>query len=222
VIEDQKIRVEGWTPVNANPPITLRCPFCHGMATLSSLGQGDLQLSASGDLVFVGSRRCPNPDCLAHLFVVHNPDGTIIRSYPPELLDFDASNLPAGVTKALQEAITCHAVECYAAAAIMVRKTLEEVCADQEAEGKDLKKRIRALGGKIVIPTELIEGMDELRVLGNDATHVEARVYDSIDREEVETAIEFAKEILKATYQYSGLLDRLRALKDRPEADPPA
>jgi hypothetical protein len=216
VTDEQRIRVEG-AGATGTPPVTLRCPFCHGMALLSSCGVGDLAVHPAG--LLLGHRHCPNPDCLGHLFLVLTPDGTVIRSYPPELLDFDATDLPAGVTKALQEAVTCHAAECYAAAAIMVRKTLEEVCADQEAEGKDLKKRIEALGEKIVIPTELIEGMDELRVLGNDAAHVEARVYDSIDREEVETAIEFAKEILKATYQYSSLLDRLRALKDRTEAD---
>jgi Domain of unknown function (DUF4145) len=168
---------------------------------------------SSGALVYVGSRHCPNPDCFAHLFVVLNPDGTVIRSYPAELLDFDATNLPPGVSKALQEAIKCHAAECFTTAAIMVRKTLEEVCADREAEGNNLNERIRSLGTKIVIPKELLDGMDELRILGNDAAHFEARVYDAIDRGEVETAIDFAKEILKATYQYTALLEKLRALK---------
>lgn len=51
-----------------------------------------------------------------------------------------------------------------------------------------------------------------------DAAHFEARVYDTIDREEVETAIEFAKEILKATYQYTALLEKLRALKKDSDA----
>ena len=58
--------------------------------------------------------------------------------------------------------------------------------------------------------------MDELRLLGNDAAHIEAKSYDKVSLEEVEVAIEFSKELLKALYQYSGLLSRLRALKKTP------
>ena len=58
----------------------------------------------------------------------------------------------------------------------MVRRVLEEVCEDKEAKGKDLKARVAALGGAALIPKELIEAADELRILGNDAAHVKATV----------------------------------------------
>jgi hypothetical protein len=51
----------------------------------------------------------------------------------------------------------------------MVRRTLEEVCAERQAQGRDLKSRIADLRTKIVIPQELLDAMEELRVLGNDA-----------------------------------------------------
>ena len=51
------------------------------------------------------------------------------------------------------------------------------------------------------------------RVLGNDAVHVNAKVYKNIGREEVEVALTFTKEILKAVYQYKGLLGKLQKLK---------
>jgi len=114
---------------------------------------------------------------------------------------------------ALEEAITCHANECFVAAAIMVRKTLEELCRERSAQGKDLKERIRDLGTKIVLPRELLDGLDDLRLLGNDAANIESREYDKVGKEEVEIGIEFTKEVLKATYQYSALLNRLRGLK---------
>jgi len=98
----------------------------------------------------------------------------------------------------------------------MVRKTLEELCRDRSAEGGNLKERIKALGTKVVLPAELLAGLDDLRLLGNDATHIESREYDQVGREEVEVGIEFAKEVLKAVYQYSALLNRLRALKKGP------
>ena len=124
-----------------------------------------------------------------------------------------APSAPTAVQNALSEAITCHADECYVAAAIMVRKTLEELCADGEATGDNLQEGIKALRDKVVVPEELLKGADDLRLLGNDAAHIKSQVYAQVGREEVEIGIEFAKELLKAVYQMSALLSRLRALK---------
>ena len=163
--------------------------------------------------MWLGVRRCPNPACYALLFVVADSDNKLLVSYPPERLDFDSTNLPASVTKSVEEAITCHANECYIAAAIMVRKTLEELCRDRNAIGANLKERIKALGTKVVLPKELLDGLDDLRLLGNDAAHIESQEFNAVGKEEVEIGIEFAKEVLKAVYQYSSLLSRLRSLK---------
>jgi uncharacterized protein DUF4145 len=83
------------------------------------------------------------------------------------------------------------------------------------AKGKDLKDRISDLRGKVILPPELFDAMDELRLLGNDAAHVEAKSYEEIRAEELQTAIEFTKEILKGVYQYRGLLTKLQDLKKR-------
>jgi len=146
------------------------------------------------------------------LFVVFQ-NGLLVKAYPPIKLDFDPENIPANVLKTFEEAITCHSQECYVASAIMVRRSLEEICVDRQAKGNDLKARINDLRSKIVIPAELLEAMDEIRILGNDAAHIEAKDYDSISDTEVTVAIQFTKEILKSLYQYSSLLEKLRALK---------
>ena len=98
----------------------------------------------------------------------------------------------------------------------MVRRTLEEVCAERNAQGKDLKARIGDLRSKIVVPTELLDALDELRILGNDAAHVEAKEFENISDAGITVAIQFTKEILKSLYQYQSLLGRLRALKKQP------
>jgi hypothetical protein len=95
----------------------------------------------------------------------------------------------------------------------MVRKTLEELCNDRGATGSNLKERLISLGKKVVLPIELLDGLDDLRLLGNDAAHIESQEFNKVGREEVEIGIEFAKEVLKAVYQYSALLGRLRGLK---------
>jgi hypothetical protein len=137
----------------------------------------------------------------------------ILVTYPAEVLDFEAQGIPEKILASFEEAIVCHSQACFRASALMVRRTLEEVCEDRGATGKTLKDRIALLGGKIVVPKELLEAADEVRLLGNDAAHLDARVYDEIGKEEVEAAIDLAKEILKAVYQLSNLVDRLRALK---------
>jgi len=64
----------------------------------------------------------------------------------------------------------------------MIRKTLEEICIDKGATGGNLYKKIQDLSTKILIPKELIEAMHELRLLGNDAAHIEAETYNNIGR----------------------------------------
>ena len=192
-----------------HPSVTARCPNCRHEAVMAPLGQSDV--SVDGDFV-CGQRRCPNPSCNGHLFVVLK-HGQLVTAYPPIRLDFEPENLPATVLKTFEEAISCHAGGLFISAAIMVRRTLEEVCAERQAQGKDLKQRIADLRLKIVIPQELLEAMDELRILGNDAAHIEAKEYDNISETEVSVAIHFTKEILKSLYQYSALLSKLRSLK---------
>lgn len=195
----------------ANIPANIRCPGCGQRGTFELL-VGNSQDFVLSNSVRIGERRCPNLECRAAIFIVWQ-NNQIIRSYPALRIDFDKTNIPTPIISAFEEAITCHANECFIAAAIMVRKTLEELCRERNAGGNNLKERIRDLGTKIVLPKELLDGLDDLRLLGNDAAHIESREYEQVGKEEVEVGIEFTKEVLKATYQYAGLLNRLRGLK---------
>jgi hypothetical protein len=183
------------------------------MGTFEGVGLQDLYLTGPEQYI-LGQRRCPNPQCHSHVFVALDPaTSTIVASLPAERLDFDATNLPAPILTSFGEAIACHAAGCYVAAAMMVRKTMEELCLDRKATGANLKERIAALGTTIVLPKDLLDGVDDLRLLGNDAAHVESQTFNNVGKEELEVAIEFAMEVLKATYQYEALRNRLAALK---------
>lgn len=165
-----------------------------------------------GDGHVVGYRRCPNPACHTHIFVVVR-DGELVASYPAEVIDFDSSDLPAPVLSALEESIRCHAAECYRASALMVRRTLEEVCLDQGATGSNLKERIESLTSKVALPVGFIPALHDLRLLGNDAAHVELKDFDDIGLDEATLAIEIAKQLLQPLYQYGALMTKLAALK---------
>jgi hypothetical protein len=164
----------------------------------------------------VGHRQCPNPDCRGHVFVVLDLNRKVLQCHPPIRVDFDTTDIPDTVVEPLEEAITCLANDCFVAAAIMVRKSLECLCRENQATGGNLQERIKALATKIVLPQELLTGIDQLRLLGNDAVHVESQKFENIGREEIEVAIELTKEVLKARYQYSNLLAKLLALKKAP------
>jgi hypothetical protein len=146
------------------------------------------------------------------MFVVY--EGTEVKhTFPAGRVEFDSTNVPTKVITTFEEALTCAADECYVAAAMLIRKTLEVVCEDHGASGSDLKSRIGALRSRVTLPSELFDAMDHLRLLGNDAAHVDAKSYDSVGKPEIDAGVELTKEVIKATYQYKGLLGKLQALR---------
>jgi hypothetical protein len=201
--------------------IATRCPHCGHYGTFIPVAGHDIYTYAHFQNVgeqpvnYLGIRKCPNEKCLGHLFFIANSQKVVLLTSPTETIPFDKENIPEKVLNAFEEAIKCHSNSCFIASAIMIRKTLEEICIDRGATGKNLFKKLEDLGSKILIPQELIIGMNELRLLGNDAAHIEAQTFSEIGKEEIEVSLEFAKEILKAVYQYDSLLQKLKRLKDK-------
>lgn len=202
------MKIEQINEKKDGPKITLRCPGCGDTAVFDPVGS-DTSITSFQQ---VGSRVCPS--CNEHVFaVIDRTDSSVICTYPPCLIDFNADHIPESVSALFKEALKCNANECFVASAIMVRRTLEEICAECGAKGSSLKKRIADLQNKIVLPADLLKAFDELRILGNDAAHVEAKEYMNISEDELKLAIECTKEIMKGLYQYADLLKRLRGLK---------
>jgi hypothetical protein len=199
--------------------VNLRCPHCnhqgafHGFSNCNDVSWNETVAGQNrGVTLQAGPRLCPNPSCSGLVQVVLR-SGSVVESYPPQAIDFDSTNLPANILFSLEEAVKAHAAGCHRASALMVRRVLEELCDDKKATGSDLKQRLAALSTNVVVPKELLDAADELRLLGNDAAHISAKNYDAIGDKENTLAIELAKELLKAVYQYASLVDRLKALK---------
>ena len=200
--------------------IATRCPHCGHFGTFVPVAGHDIYTyihSQYGEQIsnYLGIRKCPNEKCNGHLFFIASSSRKVLMTSPSETIPFDKENIPQKVLNAFEEAIKCHSNSCFIASAIMIRKTLEEICIDRGATGKNLFKKLEDLGSKILIPQELLNGMNELRLLGNDAAHIEAQTFSEIAKEEIEVSLEFAKEILKAVYQYENLLQKLKKLKDK-------
>jgi len=203
------VKLEGIS-TGGNMRLALRCPACRQIGTFEPINNvSDIHVSR----IFLGQRMCPNMQCRTHVFCIYDQSGTISKSYPPERIDFDPKNIPAPIVKTFTEAIACMAEGIHVAAAIMLRRTLEELCEDKNAQGPNLKARLSALQSNVVLPKSLFDALDDLRLLGNDAAHIEAKTYDTIGQDELDVALELTKEILKSVYQLDDLLSRLRALK---------
>ena len=193
-----------------NSPLSIRCPACRQIGTFDQLQN---QSDVTNGSLYMGQRRCPSLQCRAHIFCIYDANGNVVKSYPPERVDFDPKNIPHLIAKTFSEAVACRAEGLHVAAAIMIRRSLEELCEDKSANGPNLKARITALQANILLPQSLLAALDDLRLLGNDAAHIEAKTFDAVGEEELDIAIELTKEILKSVYQLDDLLSRLRALK---------
>jgi hypothetical protein len=191
--------------------VSIRCPACGNVGTFEPINQiTDVHVPPN---LWLCQRRCPNPTCQNHVFCIHDNTGKVLRTYPAQRIDFDPKGIPERIVNTFSGSLACHAENIHVAAAIMIRRTLEELCEDKKATGSTLKDRIGALQSTVVLPKELFVALDDLRLLGNDAAHIEAKTYDSIGPAEIEVAIELTKEVLKAVYQLDDLVSRLRALK---------
>jgi hypothetical protein len=180
----------------------LRCPTCLKMGVFEGVNAHDqtfqspkVGLANNLHNCLAGFRRCPDRECQEHVFFLA-VDGEVRETHPPERVDFDPSDIPDPIVATFSEALTCYAHRSYIAAAIMVRRTMEEICEEQGAKGKDLKARIEDLRSKIVLPKELLDAADELRIFGNDATHIEAKEYGKINQPKCLLAIDLTKQIL--------------------------
>jgi hypothetical protein len=191
-----------------SPPMQINCPFCGGFGTFEIVGHN---LKTCGNTNF-SIQSCPAIKCKAVVIGVFKGQ-ELQKTYPGLGKPINTENVPERIKNAFQEGVDCFANNCFVAAAIMIRKTLEEICIDKGATGGNLFKKIQDLSTKILIPKELIEAMHELRLLGNDAAHIEAETYNSIGSDELLISIDFTQEIIKAIYQYENLLGKLRSLR---------
>ncbi len=210
-------------------PVSISCPKCRHIGSFESLnGLNDVSYHHSVDegsagkkteVLFLGHRFCPNPNCRAHVFIVARADDKrILVSYPAIRIDFDSTAIPGKILRTFEEALTCHASGCFTAAAIMVRKTIEELCEEQGAKEGTLKSRLVKLREKVILPVDLMNAVDNIRLLGNDAAHIELQNFSDVGQREVELVIKLTKEILKAIYQYGELRQEIEALKTRRES----
>jgi hypothetical protein len=184
------------------------CPHCGKKVMFETLGKD----VAIGGSITWGQRRYTDRDCCGHVFVVIDT-GKLVATYPAAGIPFETEKIPKTVAASLNEAIECYSYGCYVASAIILRRPLEGICVEYSLSGSNLRDKIQKLQNVVSLPKDLVTGMDVLRLLGNDAAHFDPRYFATISKAELEIAISITKEIVKSLYQYSVLVEKLKAFK---------
>lgn len=188
--------------------ITFRCPVCRDNGKFLPVNGGaDLKIGNTR----VGFRRCPEDTCGA--LVLFRAEGGRIQYSPMPLFDFEATNLPPELIATLREAAMASVYGLFRASAMLTRRALEQLCSDRGCRTKNnLKTSVEALCGQVAMPAGMKDALLQVRLLGNDATHVESTEYDDIGQEECEAAFEIIKMLLQLIYQSETILGKLATL----------
>ena len=120
------------------------------------------------------------------------PTKTII--YPN--VSITLGGIPPKVKKSFEAAIRIQNIE-GTLCAIGIRRTLEMMCKDKNATGKDLYKKLMDLSTKGILPPILKDMASVLRELGNAAAHGDDRDFSD---EVIDSMIKFTHVILDYVY----------------------
>jgi hypothetical protein len=176
---------------------------------------GEKSGSQRGTIVyFAGLRYCPNPDCQIILTTFSDSEGRG-ASLRLEAIKFDAANLSPSVMGSLEEAVKCHAAGRFAASALMVRRILEQFCNQLSNGGDSLQRRLAAVNAFASMSQGHLSDNNGLRILINDDGSIPIKE-QAVSRDENELAVELAKQLLRAVYQYANLKTYLLSLRAAP------
>lgn len=118
-------------------------------------------------------------------------------------------NLPEPLKAAYGEATACFKSKAYTATAIMCRKTLEGICVEHGASGRNLVSSLKELKDKGIIENRLYEWADALRISGNEAAH---DVSITISAEDARDILEFTNALLEYVFTFR---DKFEEFKNR-------
>lgn len=214
------IRINNWECPDNFIRVDGICPGCGEKTYFVSIKDCKDILSKDnfGNTLYFGQRICPDHNCNTHIFFIKQHTVTLqtyIDIFPKafSLKNLNINKLPDEIKECLKEACICYENDCYTSAAILIRKTLEQICSKHGAKGKNLHDRINSLKDKITISSPLYQALFELKYLGNDAAHIESKHFEKIGEEELKLGLTILIEVLRALYEHNDLLESFKELK---------
>lgn len=106
-------------------------------------------------------------------------------------------DVPEPLRREFEEAQTCFSAKAYEATVVMVRRILEGVCKENNAQERVLVKSLEKLKADGLVDGTIAEWANALRVLGNEGAHYTGR---QVPRDDSEDALAFAEALLDHIY----------------------
>lgn len=127
--------------------------------------------------------------------------------------------VPSALRDEHEEARACFQAKAYTAAAVMVRRTLEGVCAEHGVKERTLARALQAMHDKDLLDRRLLEWAEALRVLGNAGAHYTA---ERVKREDAQDALAFAEALLDYLYVLQAKFEEFKSRRTAPSRAPKA
>lgn len=119
-----------------------------------------------------------------------------VRLWPSPLRAL-SSKIPGPLRREVAEARSCFQSKAYTATVVMVRRTLEGVCAEHQIDGKPLNKALQEMASKGLLDGRLLTWADGLRVIGNEGAHYTG---SPVNRDDAKDALALAEVVLEYLY----------------------
>jgi hypothetical protein len=123
--------------------------------------------------------------------------------------------IPADIQSTFDEACRAIAANCPRAGAVMARRTLEAIAADQGESNGTLVKRLEALTTSGLLPPTFSDWAKEVRLIGNVGAHFDSEKDVSV--KDAEQLRDFISELLNHLYILPNKLAARRASANRPD-----
>ena len=129
--------------------------------------------------------------------------------YPKTKFNFRYA--PKSIQRAFESAVKVSKID-PAVCLLSLRRTLEMICKNKQAQGKTLENKISDLANKNILPSTLNDSSWLIRTMGNDAAHADEINYTDY---EVGQIIEFVEMIITYLYELPCRIDNLKDAREK-------
>jgi len=127
-----------------------------------------------------------------------------------------SKTIPETLRREVGEAQACFRGAAYTATVVMVRRTLEGICAEHGLKSYPLFKSLGQMKEQGLIDGRLLEWAEALRSLGNEGAHFTG---NAVSREDAQDSLTFAEAILNYLYVFSEQFAEFKKRCRSPEAE---
>lgn len=204
-----------------NPPKILRCAYCGNNTVHALIHREDydevIDETMEGDpiwderwLAILKCTTCSKPSVYRDEWDEQHKEWITALAYPTPVSA--PTEVPAKIREAFDEAMSV-LQRAPSLTAVGIRKCLEGMCDDQNAQGRTLEERIRFLGSNGVIPKTLNDMMQTSRAFANIGAHFGK---SSVTADEAKVLIEFTLAIFEYIYVAPARIESARkSLEER-------